>query len=374
MIVHTFNFPKCRPEEVTNIKCLTNRESFPAISVNVTPNSYKSDFIQVASPSGNSDEEKITFRSRNNFIIARSTLANLVQEKQSNFEKVSKLVSIVLNVSFKLYFEYLAILESYWYEKKSSTLHSPKKAKNIVGIKYSEIFTSLYPESSVETKMKPQKHRFRLTNAPVRTRKRLVKKKESVKGFKIGKTSYSCNYGILTQDIFKEELAKGESLLNDINELKQLTSLIREFGEQENQSTQIGNDLNEKYFDPRLDWALSQLQSTLETIRNFEGESSLLVSSESAQEFELNQISITVSGTDKLMETVNNSADRKVTTELGKPRKRLASSAKNLLEQIFLVQQTPNRRERELIARKCGVTPLQIRVWVCIYDQNFYKV
>lgn len=50
---------------------------------------------------------------------------------------------------------------------------------------------------------------------------------------------------------------------------------------------------------------------------------------------------------------------------LRKPRKRLSSSSKELLERIFLVKQSPNRRERELIAGKCGVTPLQIRVWVC---------
>lgn len=48
------------------------------------------------------------------------------------------------------------------------------------------------------------------------------------------------------------------------------------------------------------------------------------------------------------------------------PRQRLSLASKELLERIFLVKQSPNREERGLIAEKCGVSPLQIRVWVCI--------
>ena len=47
-------------------------------------------------------------------------------------------------------------------------------------------------------------------------------------------------------------------------------------------------------------------------------------------------------------------------------RRRLSNSVKDFLESIFLIRPSPNRRERELIAKKCGVTALQIRVWVRI--------
>lgn len=56
------------------------------------------------------------------------------------------------------------------------------------------------------------------------------------------------------------------------------------------------------------------------------------------------------------------------------PRQRLSLSSKELLERIFLVKQFPNRRERELIAKKCGVSPLQIRVWVCIPKGGIHLV
>ncbi|RLV95279.1 Mating-type-like protein A1 [Spathaspora sp. JA1] len=44
-------------------------------------------------------------------------------------------------------------------------------------------------------------------------------------------------------------------------------------------------------------------------------------------------------------------------------RRRLNNGVKSFLEQVFITHPSPNRKERELIAKKCGVSPLQIRVW-----------
>lgn len=47
-----------------------------------------------------------------------------------------------------------------------------------------------------------------------------------------------------------------------------------------------------------------------------------------------------------------------------KTRKSIPHSSKQFLETIFKTKRTPNNKERQIIADKCGLTPLQVRVWV----------
>ncbi|EGW31996.1 uncharacterized protein SPAPADRAFT_139272, partial [Spathaspora passalidarum NRRL Y-27907] len=82
-------------------------------------------------------------------------------------------------------------------------------------------------------------------------------------------------------------------------------------------------------------------------------------------DFHLSKITISVSNTlddedqdqDDVQATSSNSSRTKQT------RRRLDSSVKEFLESVFINHPSPNRKERELIAKKCGVSPLQIRVW-----------
>lgn len=46
-----------------------------------------------------------------------------------------------------------------------------------------------------------------------------------------------------------------------------------------------------------------------------------------------------------------------------KKRSPISKEAKQLLETIFETKRTPNGKERKIIAEKCGLTPLQVRVW-----------
>lgn len=93
---------------------------------------------------------------------------------------------------------------------------------------------------------------------------------------------------------------------------------------------------------------------------------------EDSEDFYLTKIEISVSNS---LHNDFTSEDKtsQVPGELKKPkqtRRRLSNSVKDLLENIFLLRPSPNRRERELIAKKCGVTPLQIRVWVCCIQNS----
>ena len=47
-------------------------------------------------------------------------------------------------------------------------------------------------------------------------------------------------------------------------------------------------------------------------------------------------------------------------------KKFLPKEARLFLERVFEKKQSLNSKEREAIAKKCGLTPLQVRVWVCI--------
>lgn len=63
-----------------------------------------------------------------------------------------------------------------------------------------------------------------------------------------------------------------------------------------------------------------------------------------------------------------NSKDRQTSGEYDETRKQkrftLAPEVRDFLDQIFARQPCPNRKDRELIAKKCGITKLQVRVWV----------
>ncbi|CCH42179.1 POU domain, class 3, transcription factor 2 [Wickerhamomyces ciferrii] len=57
---------------------------------------------------------------------------------------------------------------------------------------------------------------------------------------------------------------------------------------------------------------------------------------------------------------------REGSSEASKNKKRtsIPKETKTFLESVFNSKRTPNSRERQLIAEKCGLTPVQVRVWV----------
>ncbi|CCH62053.1 hypothetical protein TBLA_0G01060 [Henningerozyma blattae CBS 6284] len=44
-------------------------------------------------------------------------------------------------------------------------------------------------------------------------------------------------------------------------------------------------------------------------------------------------------------------------------RKQLPKEAKEFLERVFKKQHTLNSKEREAVAKQCGISPIQVRVW-----------
>lgn len=94
---YTFNFPKLQSGFKYTIKSLTNSQSFPMISIYVTPKSVPT-FVN--SQSIDQISAVSTFRSRNSFIIARSILSKLLRKNKADFKKVSKSVSLVCINSF----------------------------------------------------------------------------------------------------------------------------------------------------------------------------------------------------------------------------------------------------------------------------------
>lgn len=57
-----------------------------------------------------------------------------------------------------------------------------------------------------------------------------------------------------------------------------------------------------------------------------------------------------------------------------KKRTPISKEAKAFLENVFSSKRTPNSKERKIIAEKCRLTPLQVRVWVSIvlfYERVF---
>ncbi|CAB4253359.1 Hmra1p [Maudiozyma barnettii] len=56
-----------------------------------------------------------------------------------------------------------------------------------------------------------------------------------------------------------------------------------------------------------------------------------------------------------------------------KKRKRttISKSTKEFLEKVFEKKQWITREERQIVAMECGITPLQVRIWVCCYLYTF---
>ena len=46
-------------------------------------------------------------------------------------------------------------------------------------------------------------------------------------------------------------------------------------------------------------------------------------------------------------------------------RMHLTKDTRLFLEKVFAQKQWLTKEERQLIARKCGLSPLQVRIWVC---------
>ncbi|EER30103.1 hypothetical protein CTRG_06239 [Candida tropicalis MYA-3404] len=104
-----------------------------------------------------------------------------------------------------------------------------------------------------------------------------------------------------------------------------------------------------------------------------EEEEILTVTEEGGDEFKLAKITISVSdqaddfrASDK--ESLSSEEEGK---KLKKKRQRLDNTTKEFLEKVFERKSQPNRRERELIAEKYGISLSQIRVWVCIIFYYF---
>lgn len=45
--------------------------------------------------------------------------------------------------------------------------------------------------------------------------------------------------------------------------------------------------------------------------------------------------------------------------------KAFSKESRNFLERVFERKRTLNSREREAVAANCGLTPIQVRIWVC---------
>lgn len=80
--------------------------------------------------------------------------------------------------------------------------------------------------------------------------------------------------------------------------------------------------------------------------------------------FFLKQSIISVSNTDCNFEEKNYTSS--LIGKLKKKRKFLSPVTKSYLEKIFEKQPFPNRKERDLIAKKFGLSRMQIRIWVSI--------
>ncbi|CAL1211039.1 unnamed protein product [Candida parapsilosis] len=190
-----------RKNILKGVKDFTTIDSFPISSINVTPKKVVSKFVQ-NSPSLAENENK--FRSRNSFIIARSTLSSLLKENTYELKIVSKGVSNLwshVDTSFKTYFKYLSLIESMWHDKKRSSYNSILRVNKVHTLTNSEHSSSPLSRDNNAHDSMPQRHRFRVKKLSGRTKRPKIRNYES--GFKISSTSLSCNYGIVTEDIFK---------------------------------------------------------------------------------------------------------------------------------------------------------------------------
>lgn len=104
-----------------------------------------------------------------------------------------------MDSSFKTYFEYLSVTESIWYDRKIFHNLTQQNNKNYIP-KNSGLFASRQNFKKKDENM-PKKYRFRLKKSIGHIKRPKVRR--FTNGFKISSTSMSCNYGILTEDVFK---------------------------------------------------------------------------------------------------------------------------------------------------------------------------
>ncbi|KAL3231588.1 hypothetical protein RNJ44_00123 [Nakaseomyces bracarensis] len=52
-------------------------------------------------------------------------------------------------------------------------------------------------------------------------------------------------------------------------------------------------------------------------------------------------------------------------------RRNIDQRTKEVLERVFEQKQYLSKEERELVARRCNLTPIQVRTWVCYFPVLF---
>ena len=52
----------------------------------------------------------------------------------------------------------------------------------------------------------------------------------------------------------------------------------------------------------------------------------------------------------------------------------MSKTTKDFLEKVFIKKQWITREERQMIALECGITPIQVRIWVCFDPKNSIKL
>lgn len=104
--------------------------------------------------------------------------------------------------AFKIYFEYLAIIESVWYEKKRSNL-AGEYSKKTSQDNYIELCSSSYETNiRVRKPLNGQTTKFRLGG--IKSARVIKPKRLTRDGFKVSRSVINCNYGIFMEDVFHE--------------------------------------------------------------------------------------------------------------------------------------------------------------------------
>ncbi|CAI5756164.1 unnamed protein product [Candida verbasci] len=122
-----------------------------------------------------------------------------------------------------------------------------------------------------------------------------------------------------------------------------------------------------------VDSQMKVLHETNKRATKFTTERAIVSSATNENDLCINEMTISISNklNDNFLSMDVSSAAEKLSEEAAvessnktkKRRRRLDKAATTILEKVFATCPTPNRREREFIAQKCGVEPLQVRVW-----------
>ncbi|KAG5418591.1 hypothetical protein I9W82_004119 [Candida metapsilosis] len=131
-----------------------------------------------------------------------------LQRRQANFDREIALLLLEVpfplwgqaDTSFKIYFEYLSITESAWYDRKKMAYNSKLQNNKLYGQDSKGSLMTVEILKKLNQSV-PKKHRFRLKKSANRTKRPKIRRYTT--GFKISSTSLSCNYGIVTEDVFK---------------------------------------------------------------------------------------------------------------------------------------------------------------------------